>query len=195
MDKDTERKFLDLMNRALVSLPFDLKVLLEAVASPDLERDVREIAAAAAVHTMNPKDGNVEPTLRHAEDVALVRLALERIGREGGEGAADFRARYSENYATLEDELATLRAAFGADVMAWLDGRFSSLRKAVFAKKKIPQFVDDDEQSTFLYDEGMRFGTDYPTTEKSIAGRVKQARPFVDHLARKRDQDRKKITS
>ena len=48
---------------------------------------------------------------------------------------------------------------------------------------------------TFLYDEGLRFSTEYPITEKSLAGRVKQSQPFVDHLVRKRDQDRKKITS
>ena len=38
MDKDNERAFLETMSKALVSLPFDLKVLLEAVADPDLRR-------------------------------------------------------------------------------------------------------------------------------------------------------------
>jgi len=51
------------------------------------------------------------------------------------------------------------------------------------------------EVVTFLYDEGLRFGTLYPITEKSLAGRVKQVQPFIDHLARKRDQDKRKITS
>jgi hypothetical protein len=56
-------------------------------------------------------------------------------------------------------------------------------------------FVDDEEVGTFLYDEGLRFGTEYPIIEKTLAGRMKQAQPFLDHLTRKRDQDRKKITS
>src|SRR5205823_3266142 len=46
MDKDLERIFLETLSKALVSLPFDVKVLLEAVADPDLEHSVREIAAA-----------------------------------------------------------------------------------------------------------------------------------------------------
>ena len=54
-------------------------------------------------------------------------------------------------------------------------------------------FVDDEEVGTFLYDEGLRFGTEYPITEKTLAGRVKQAQPVVDHLLRKREQDKKKI--
>jgi protein MpaA len=41
MDKEIERAFLDTIAKALVSLPFDLKVLLEAVADSDLEREAR----------------------------------------------------------------------------------------------------------------------------------------------------------
>ena len=195
MDKELERTFLDLLARALVSLPFDVKVLLEAVADPDLEHAVREVAAATVVHVITPKEGNVEAPVRHSEDVVLLRLALRRISTEGGEGAPAFAERFSEIYERLEQDLELFRNVLGADVVEWLDGRFPSLRKAVYAKKKIPMFVDDEEVGTFLYDEGLRFGTEYPITEKSLAGRVKQVQPFVDHLARKRDQDRKKITS
>jgi hypothetical protein len=195
MDKDLERTFLDTLARALVSLPFDVKVLLEAVADPDLEHAVREIAAATVVHVITPKEGNVDAPVRHCEDVLLVRLALGRVVGEGGEGAPAFRERFAENYAHLDEDLGIFRGTFGAEVFDWLDGRFASMLKAVYAKKKIPMFVDDEEVGTFLYDEGLRFSTEYPITEKSLAGRVKQAQPFVDHLARKRDQDRKKITS
>ena len=81
---NTERMFLDTMSRALVSLPFDLKILLEAVADSDLERGVRELAAGTVVHVITPKDGNVEAPLRHAEDVVQLRLALAKIAAEGG---------------------------------------------------------------------------------------------------------------
>jgi hypothetical protein len=195
MDKDLERSFLETLSRALIALPFDLKVLLEAVADPDLEHGVRELAAATVVHIITPKDGNVEPAVRFSEDAVLLRLALARIFSEGGEGAPAFKERFSENASRLDDELATFRSAFGADVMDWLDGRWSSLKKAVYAKKKITMFVDDEEVGTFLYDEGLRFGTEYPISEKTLASRMKQAQPIVDHLVRKREQDRKKIPS
>ena len=195
MDKDIERSFLDLLARGLVSLPFDLKVLLEAVSDADLEHTVREKAAAAVVHIINSKDGNVDPPVRHAEDVILLRLTLARIVSEGGEGAETFRQRFSENYGSLDEELQIFRRALGDDVVEWLDSRWSALLKAVYGKKKIAMFVDDEEVGTFLYDEGMKFGTNYPISEKYLVGRVKQAQPFVDHLIRKRDQDKKKITS
>lgn len=195
MDKDLERSFLETLSRALVSLPFDVKVLLEAVSDPDLEHAVREIAAATVIHIISPKEGNVEAPVRHAEDVLLLRLALAKIAAEGGEGAQAFRERFAENYGRLDEELDLLRESLGSDIVDWLDTRWGALLKGVYAKKKVPMFVDDEEVGTFLYDEGLRFSTEYPITEKSLAGRVKQAQPFIDHLARKRDQDRKKIPS
>ncbi len=194
MDKDQERAFLEVYSKALVSLPFDVKVLLEAVADADLEHAVREMAASAVVHIIVPKDGNVDRPIRHAEDVVLLRLALKKIVSEGGEGAEAFQSRFDENYARLDDELGLFETAFGNDVIAWLDSKWAALGKVVYSRKKISQFVDDEEVGTFLYDEGLRFMTEYPLTEKSLAGRVKQAQPMVDHLQRKREQDRKKIS-
>jgi hypothetical protein len=190
-----ERQFLETMSRALVSLPFDLKILLEAVADSDLERPVREMAVGTVVHVITPKDGNVEAPLRFVEDVVQLRLATAKIAAEGGEGAPAFRDRFAEDFSRFQDELALFRTVLGDDIVDWLDTRWASFGKGVYAKKKISQFVDDEELGTFLYDEGQKFGTLYPITEKSLAGRVKQSQPFIDHLARKRDQDKKKITS
>ena len=195
MDKELERRFLETISRTLVSLPFDLKILLEAVADSDLEHGTRVLAASTVVHIITPKDGNVEAPVRFSEDVLQLRLALRKIAAEGGEGAPAFKERFAEDYGRLDEELELFGQVFGADVLAWLDTRWPSLAKGVYAKKKIPQFVDDEEVGTFLYDEGLQFGTNYPITEKSLAGRVKQVQPFIDHLARKSDQDKKKITT
>jgi hypothetical protein len=195
MDKELERRFLETISRTLVSLPFDVKILLEAVADSDLEHGTRELAAATVVHVITPKEGNVDAPVRFAEDVIQLRLALVKIAAEGGEGAPAFKERFAEDYGRLDEELALFREVFGDDVVDWLDSRWPTLAKAVYAKKKISMFVDDEEVGTFLYDEGLGFATNYPITEKSLAGRVKQVQPFIDHLVRKRDQDKKKITS
>ncbi len=194
MEKEIERSFLDTLSRALVSLPFDVKVLLEGVTASDLERDVRELAAATVVHIITPKDGNVEPTVRHAEDVVLLRLALRKIRDGGGEGASAFCDRFVEVFGRLDEELTVFQGAYGADVILWLERKGPSLKKAVYARKKISMFIDDEEVGTFLYDEGLRFATEYPISEKTLAGRLKQAQPVIDHLLRKWEQDKRKIT-
>jgi hypothetical protein len=194
MEKDLERSLLEILARALVSLPFDLKILLEAVSDLDLDHGAREVAAAAVVYVIAPREGNVEPYIRYSEDVLVLRLALRRILSEGGEGAPAFRERFADDLSRLGQELELLDRACGKDLVAWLDSRWAVLRKAVYARKKIPQFVDDEELGTLLYDEGLKFGTNYPISEKSLEGRLKQAQPVLDHLLRKWDQDKKKIT-
>jgi hypothetical protein len=194
MEKDLERSFLETLARALVSLPFDLKILLEAVSDPDLDHGAREVAAAAVVYIIAPREGNVEPYIRYSEDVLVLRLALCHILREGAEGAPAFRQRFAEDLSRLGQELDLLGRACGKDLFAWLDSRWAVLGKAVYARKKIPMFVDDEEVGTLLYDEAMKFGTNYPISEKSLEGRLKQAQPILDHLQRKWDQDKKKIT-
>ncbi len=195
MDKDLERSFLETLARALVSLPFDLKVLLEAVADPDLDEEVREIAAAAVVFIITPRDGNVEPYLRYSEDAILLRLAARKVMDEGGESAPFFRDRFAEDFTRFAQELSAFESVCGQEVMRWLDSRWASLRKATYARKRISVLVDDQGGETLLYDEGLKFGTNYPISEKSLVGRLKQAQPLVDHLHKKWDQDKKKITA
>ena len=194
MEKDLERSFLEILARTLVSLPFDLKILLEAVSDPNLDHGAREVAVAAVVYIIAPREGNIEPYIRYSEDVLVLRLALHQILTEAGEGAPAFRERFAEDLSRLGQELELLDRACGKDLVAWLDSRWAVLRKAVYARKKIPMFVDDEEVGTLLYDEGLKFGTNYPISEKTLEGRLKQAQPVLDHLQRKWDQDKKKIT-
>jgi len=193
MDKEQERSFLEVIARALVSLPFDLKVLLEAVSDPDLDHEVREIAAATVVYIISPREGNVDPYLRYGEDAIMLRLAGRRTLRDGDEGATQFRQRFGEELDRFAEDLAVMERSLGGSLIGWLDSRWASLRKAAYARKKISLFVDDQEVGTFLYDEGLKFGTNYPISEKSIAGRLKQAQPLIDHLQKKWEQDKKKI--
>jgi hypothetical protein len=194
MEKDLERSFLEILARTLVSLPFDLKILLEAVSDPNLDHGAREVAVAAVVYIIAPREGNIEPYIRYSEDVLVLRLALRQILTQAGEGAPAFRERFAEDLSRLGQELELLDRACGKDLVAWLDSRWAVLRKAVYARKKIPMFVDDEEVGTLLYDEGLKFGTNYPISEKTLEGRLKQAQPILDHLQRKWDQDKKKIT-
>src|ERR1044071_2895535 len=103
MDKEIERAFLETIAKALVSLPFDLKVLLEAVADSDLEREGRELAAATVVHVITPKDGNVDAPLGLTEAVVTLRLALAKVAAEGGEGAPTFRERFAEDFTRFDE--------------------------------------------------------------------------------------------
>ena len=77
---EAESTFVERLSEYLVSLPYDLKILQEAVTDPDLEKSVRLMAACTVVHTMLPQEGEPGP-LRYIDDVLFVhprKLSAER---------------------------------------------------------------------------------------------------------------------
>src|ERR1700758_5801661 len=103
MGKEAERPFLEKVGECLLSLPFDLKILQEAVTAPALDRGAREIAAGTIIHTIGPQEG--DGPMRFVDDVLLVRAALKKIVADGGEQAKDFAARFdAEMYGKLDDD-------------------------------------------------------------------------------------------
>src|SRR5437867_4219090 len=103
--KEVGREFLSRVCDYLVSLPFDLKVLQEALSDLDLDPGARELCAGVLIHALCPREGSGAE--RYIEDVFLLRVALSGLleGGSGGDGAAAFRARFGEVYARLQDDV------------------------------------------------------------------------------------------
>jgi len=196
MERQLERRFLDAVGRHLVSLPFDLKVLYEAMADPDLEREARELAAAAVVYVLSPSDIVVDREKKlagYVDDLILLRAALQRVADAGGENVAAFLTRFPDEYADLADYLALYAQVLG-DLYPWLTGKLDRFKKLIYKGRKAVDYLDDQEAATFLYDEWLTFQTDYDITEQSLAGRLRKAEPILEALRRSRAEDLKKIS-
>jgi hypothetical protein len=190
MGKEAERSFLEKVTEYLLSLPFDLKVLQEAVTDPDLERGAREIAAGAITHTLGPQDG--DGPQRFVDDLLLVRAALKRVVADGGDAAKDFTTRFeAEIYGKLDADLALFEEVLG-DLWPWLTGKLEAFRKTPYKGKTPPQYVDDDEAASFLYDEGLEFQTNYNVTEDKVRNSVRRVDAIVEMLNKKRAEEAKK---
>jgi hypothetical protein len=194
MDKDIERRFLQMVGRHLVSLPHDLKVLYEAKDAPDLERAAREIACGAIVYMLQPRDvsGDLKLVAR-VDHAAILRAALRVIGERGGEGAVAFRERFAEIYQTLDQDLALYAQALG-ELYSWLASKIDGLPKLVYRSKRVATYVDDGEAAEFLYEEGLTFQAVYDIVEETLAGRLKLAKPILEHLAKRRAEDARRIS-
>ena len=188
--KETERRFLSLVAEYLVSLPFDLKILQEAVADPDLDRGARDLAAGAIVHTLLPQEG--EGILRFVDDVLLVRAALKAVATAGGASFEAFRARFAETYAPLDETLAVFSEELG-DNWRWLTDKLPSFPRLMYKGKRASQYVDDDESQSMLYDEGLEFETNFNVTEEQVKNRLRRADQIVELLARRRAEEARKI--
>src|SRR5215471_12940095 len=115
--KEAERPFLEKIAEYLLSLPFDLKILQEAVTDPDLDRQAREVAAGTIIHTILPQDG--ETPGRYVDDVLFVRAALKRVVADGSDGARAFADRFQDVYGKLEDDVKVFQDFLG-DLWPWL---------------------------------------------------------------------------
>lgn len=190
MGKEADRTFLEKMGEYLLSLPFDLKMLQEAVTDPDLDHGVREIAAGTIIHVIGPQEG--DGPLRFADDVMLVRAAFDRV-RHDGDAGKEFAARFeSEIYGKLDEDLALFGAVLG-DLWPWLTGRLESFRKPPYKGKTPTQYVDDEDASAFLYEEGLEFQTNYNVTEDRVRNSVRRVDAILEQLNKRRAEDAKKI--
>jgi hypothetical protein len=192
MGKEAERSFLEKVSEYLLSLPFDLKILQEAVTDPDLERGAREIAAGTIIHTIGPQEG--DGPIRFVDDVLLVRAACKRVVADGGEHAKEFVARFeTEVYGKLDEDLQLFESALG-DLWPWLTGKLEGFRKPPYKGKTPSQYVDDDEAASFLYEEGLEFQTNYNVSEDKVRNSVRRVDAIVEQLNKRRAEDAKKKT-
>lgn len=187
---EKERAFLERVSEYLVSLPFDLKILQEAVADPDLDKSARILAACTVMHTLLPQEGEPGP-LRYVDDVLYVRAALAEIGKR--EGADDFRGRFeSEIYGRLPEDIEIFSACLG-ELWPWLTGKLSTFGKLSLKGKKADKAVDDEEIATLLYDEGLAFQTNYPVNEEQVRNKVRRVEPILELFRKRFEDDKKKI--
>lgn len=166
-----EKRFVQRIQQLLVSLPYDMKVLFEAISDENLPREARVVAAQATIYCLSPSDPIPDTLglLGFVDDAVLVRLSLQRLLKLGGEDAEGYPQRFPELFGPLEQDLELVREYLGAD-MKWLDDRIDPrYAKSPYKGKDANTYVDDDEALEYLYSEGLAFTTDYEIDEEEAA--------------------------
>ncbi len=189
---EVERQFLERVSEYLLSLPFDLKILQEAVADSDLDKNVRLIAVNTIVHTLLPQEGEPGP-LRYVDDVLYVRATLAQVAAGDSEGAVAFRERFdAEIYARLDEDLKTFSTFLG-ELWPWLTGKIPGFGKLTLRGKKPAQALEDEEIATLFYDEGLAFLTNYPVNEEQVRNKLRRGDQVLDLFKKRYEDDKKKI--
>jgi len=190
-EQEVERAFLERVSEYLLSLPFDLKILQEAVADPDLEKTARLLAASTVVHTILPQEGEPGP-LRYIDDVFFVRAALDQVASGDSEGAVAFRERFGEIYGRLPEDLKLFSSYLGP-LWPWLTGKLAGFHKLALKGKKPAQAIEDEEIATLLYDEGLAFLTNYTVNEEQVRNKLRRAEQVRELFKKRYEDDKKKI--
>jgi uncharacterized membrane protein YkvA (DUF1232 family) len=195
VDAEIGRRFVDTMRAWLISLPHDLKIVYEASVDENLDRSARELATGAIIYVISPTDfvsADRSDFSGYADDCVILRLALRRIVSKDDEDSRQFRDRFEDFFASLDEELGVCKQAMG-ELYTWLEARVDHLTEAEYKSKKVPAYVDDDELSELLYEDGLVFATEYPVDEDDLADRFKKASTILEVIQRRKsDEDRKK---
>ncbi len=193
----SDRAFVETLSNWLVSLPHDLKLLYEAADDENLDRTAREIAVGAIIYVVSPndfisadRDGSF---ISYSDDCLLLRLALLRVVAKQTEDTDFFKSRFPEFFDSVEAELAVCKGYMG-DLFDWLESKVDGLTSLEYKGKKIAQFLDDDEASVILYEDGLAFGTEYDVNDDTLADSFKKGSSVLQMIQRKKDEDDKKLT-
>jgi uncharacterized membrane protein YkvA (DUF1232 family) len=192
--ESTEKRFVRRMREMLVSLPYDMKVLFEAMADENLSNPGRELAAAAAIYCLSPSDPMPDSLglMGYIDDVVYVRLTLQRLRELEGEDFEPYPVRFIDEFKSLDDDLALIREYLGESI-AWIVQRVEkSPSKVRYKGKDASTYVTDDEARLFLYQEGLEFTTDYEIDEESAA-KLQTGRPVLDAFRRRAAEESRRL--
>ena len=167
----SESEFVQRVRELLVMLPYDIKVFFEAITDKNLSMEARKVAAGAIIYCLSPSDPIPDSAgiLGFVDDVTVVKIALSRLLELGGDEAAEYPKRFSDQYDGLDSDLALIRGYLGEN-MAWLERRIrEQLPNNRYKGKSTEEYLTDDEAQSFLYTEGLAFTTDYEIDEEEAA--------------------------
>jgi len=191
----SEQAFLETMSAWLVSLPHDLRILYEASSDENLDRKSRELAVGAIIYVVNPNDfiaDRHDSFLSYCDDCLVLRMALQRIVAANNDDTRAFAERFPEFFGELTEELSVCQKYLG-EAYDWLASRVDGLRGLEFRTKKVPTYLDDDEASEFLYEEGLAFRTEYDVVEETLQDSFKKASSVLQLLQKRKEEEDMKL--
>lgn len=176
--------FADAMRDAILSLPQDLKAMLRVLDDPDLDDSGRLLTCGALLHILSATNAipGVKGTLALVDDVLVLRLALERIGKTQPEVVAAHHAHSPEIFDPWQGQLDAARSYLG-EKMSVLDKAVDGLGKLNFQGHTARECAKDQESTTWLYDSVHEaIVAQFDIAEDEVARAVKNAHEIKSRL-------------
>lgn len=146
-------RFSAALRDGMLSLPQDCKAMLRLAEDPDLDDESRVLACGALIHVLSGTNAipGAKGTLALADDVIVLRLAVERLAAASPDVAKAHADDDPEVFDAMRDQLEAVRAHLG-DLMGVLDRAVDQLPKLQFEGHDAKGCAVDDESITWLYD-------------------------------------------
>lgn len=177
-------RFQELVREGILSLPQDIKAVLRIVEDPDIDDPGRVAAAGAILHVLSASNSipGMRGTLGYVDDVLVLRLVLERIGKNNPEAFDRHRVDSPELLEPLEEELGVIRGYLG-ELVTVLEKAAEDVSKLSFQGHTPKGCVDDQDGGNWLYEtvqEALVDQLDFD--EDEVAREVKTVDRILPHL-------------
>ena len=189
-DASVEKQFVERMRELLVNLPYDMKVLFEAMTDENLPTEARQLATSAVVYCLSPSDPipDTMGLIGFVDDVVVTRVALTKMLEMAADPMGTYPKRFPEQFDALDRDVALFRAYLG-DTMRWVDWHIEKNDQVKYKGKRISDYLTDDEASQRLYEEGLAFTTDYEIDDEAAA-KLASGKPVLDAFRKVYDVER-----
>jgi uncharacterized membrane protein YkvA (DUF1232 family) len=147
-------QFLEVVKKAILSLPSTLKTVLRIAEDPEVPDEGRSLATGALLHWLSAANTipGIRGLLSYVDDVLIIRFALEELESLEPEVTARYRAESPELLESLGDDLNVIRSYLG-NAAAVLESATAGIRKIRYKGYSVEQCMFDDESVNWLYEE------------------------------------------
>ena len=190
-----EKQFVERMRELLVSLPYDLKVLFEAMSDEDLSVETRQLAVRTVIYCLSLSDP-IPGTLGligFVDDVVTTRIALTKMQEIGGEAMGEYPQRFPEQFDPLKSDVELIGAYLG-NTVDWVHWRLDKMSGVKYKGKSVADYLDDEEAGQRLYEEGLAFTTDYEIDDDAAA-KLLSGKPVLEAFRRVYEVERSRQES
>ena len=183
----SESAFIEFLSRRIPLLPQDLKLLADVMDDGEFDEDLRVLAASAILYAIVPNDVAAGPKsiLAYADDAVMVRVALGLVAARAPVRAAHYREKNAETMDALEADLATAHAFLGDDIFAYFGARLRALAREEYKGKHPYDFVRDERESGWLYEELQAALVDMEFDDDEVARASRKASTLLPRLRQK----------
>jgi len=162
----------------ILSLPTDIKILIEMIGDDGLDMRARSLAVGALVYLVATIGliPDVIPVLGYVDDVLVLHIALAIILEIDPERAKYYRAKYADAIGALDAQIALVADALGA-LYSWLRAFVEALRNRQYKGKTTQDAAQSDEARENIFDDAMVYAANVEVDEKAIRQRLLASPP------------------
>lgn len=165
----TTKSFFEILVNWIMSLPTDIKVLIEMIGDDKLDLSARSLAVGTIVYLIAAIGliPDAIPVLGYIDDVIVLHIALATILKMDPERAEYYRDKYPDTIRVIDDQVQLLVDALGA-LYSWIMAFVDSLSQRRYRGQETSQAAQSEETREMLFDDAMVYAAKVNIDEETI---------------------------